>query len=124
MYNPLRQVVQAEAQRIKGEFGNVDSTGWVRPAKKKNDIREVWSDAGELAKFLVGSMALGGLIQAIPFVHQSLEYAPVENRIAVMAVTGVATLSLCSLVVGLVRLKISPRQTAEEQKTQESDHAE
>lgn len=123
MYNPIREVVQAERQRIEGEFGNVDSTAWVRPAKKKADIKEVWSDVAYVAKFLVGSMLLGWLMHSIPFVNRWLVHAPHDNSVAAMMVTGAVTLSLCGLVVGPSRLKIARRRAAEAQKPQESQHA-
>jgi hypothetical protein len=120
MYNPIREVVQVEAQRIKGEFGKVDSTAWVRPARKKIGIIEVWADVADLAKFLAGAMLLGWLMSCIPLIDQLLTQAPADNRVPATMAMGGATLSLCGLVVALVRLRRSRQRAAAEQHPDEA----
>jgi len=105
MYNPIRECVQTECQRIKGEFGVVDSTAWVRPAVKKMDGRELWSQVFGLVLYFGGALALGWLMSKVPLLEGVLDMAPADRRVAGMMAMGGAVLSLGSIVVVLVRRK-------------------
>lgn len=107
MYNPIRDCVQAECQRIRDEFGVVDSTAWVRPVVKKIDARELWTEARGLVLFFLGAFVLGWLMSLVPLLNDWLALAPAEHRAAGMMAMGCATLSLCSLVLALVRSRKS-----------------
>jgi hypothetical protein len=119
IYNPVRECVERERQRIRGEFGVVDSTAWVRPVVKKIDTKELWGELIYLGLFLVGSFVLGWVMSKLSPLEGWLAVTPAEQRMAGIMAMGGAVLSLCSIVMALVRPQNTRRRSTAEEKIHE-----